>query len=122
MPEVVRANVDLHEGHASPSPGPFHQTSYTGGSPNVFANNQPIIRGAGTDSTVCGDPAVELSSNVFKYSKLSAFTTFISLLFLLVIYLCIQMQVVPISLFLFSIISISVITLPHAIIMTYFYD
>ena len=65
MPEVVRANVDLHEGHASPSPGPFHQTSYTGGSPNVFANNQPIIRGAGTDSTVCGDPAVELSSNVF---------------------------------------------------------
>jgi uncharacterized Zn-binding protein involved in type VI secretion len=65
MPEVVRANVDLHEGHASPSPGPFHQTSYTGGSPNVFVNNEPVIRGAGTDSTVCGDPAVGLSPNVY---------------------------------------------------------
>jgi len=65
MPEVVRANVDAHIGHASPSPGPFHQTSYTGGSPNVFANNEPVIRGDSTDSTVCGDPAVERSPNVF---------------------------------------------------------
>ena len=60
--------------------------------------------------------------NLKKFIILLLPHTFISLLFLLVIYLCIQMQVVPISLFLFSIISISVITLPHAIIMTYFYD
>lgn len=63
MPEVVRTNVDLHVGHASPSPGPFHQTSYAVGSPNVFANNEKVVRIG--DTTVCGDPAVGCSPNVF---------------------------------------------------------
>ena len=48
--------------------------------------------------------------------------TLVSLIFLFVFYMGIQTQVLPISLFLFSVISISVITLPHAIIMTNFYD
>ena len=63
MPEVVRTNVDVHEGHASPSPGPYHQTSYNEGSPNVFTNNEATVRIG--DTTVCGDPADAGSANVF---------------------------------------------------------
>jgi uncharacterized protein (TIGR02594 family) len=63
MPEVVRIDVDAHEGHASPSPGPFHQTSYNVGSPNVFTNNHATVRVG--DTTVCGDPAAAGSPTVF---------------------------------------------------------
>tara|TARA_B110000093_G_C12867339_1_gene366112 strand:- start:46 stop:1053 length:1008 start_codon:yes stop_codon:yes gene_type:complete len=63
MPEVVRANVDVHEGHESPSPGPFHQTSYTGGSPDVFTNDEATIRIG--DATICGDEAAAGSATVF---------------------------------------------------------
>ena len=63
MPEVVRANVDVHEGHSSPSPGPYHQTSYTGGSPDVFTNNEPTIRIG--DATICGDEAAAGSGTVY---------------------------------------------------------
>ena len=63
MPEVVRTNVDAHEGHASPSPGPFHQTSYNVGSPDVFTNDEATVRIG--DTTVCGDPADAGSPNVF---------------------------------------------------------
>jgi len=63
MPEVVRVDVDAHEGHASPSPGPFHQTSYNEGSPDVFTNEKATVRIG--DTTVCGDPASEGSPNVF---------------------------------------------------------
>ena len=48
----VRADLDKHEGHASPTPNPFHQTAYTGGSPNVSINSKPSIRV--DDSTSCG--------------------------------------------------------------------
>ena len=58
----VRADLDKHEGHASPTPNPFHQTAYTGGSPNVSINSKPSIRV--TDKTSCGDPATEGSSTV----------------------------------------------------------
>ena len=37
MPAVTRVG-DKHVGHASPTPNPFHQTAYVGGSPNVNAN------------------------------------------------------------------------------------
>ncbi|MDC6481138.1 hypothetical protein PQZ46_01165 [bacterium] len=63
MPEVVRTNVDVHEGHASPSPGPYHQTSYNVGSPDVFTNNEATVRVG--DTTVCGDPADAGSDTVF---------------------------------------------------------
>lgn len=63
MPEVVRANVDVHEGHESPSPGPYHQTSYTGGSPDVFTNDEATIRIG--DATICGDEAAAGSDTVF---------------------------------------------------------
>lgn len=63
MPEVVRVDIDAHEGHASPSPGPFHQTSYNEGSPDVFTNEKATVRIG--DTTVCGDPASEGSPNVF---------------------------------------------------------
>ena len=66
MPEVVRTNVDVHEGHASPSPGPYHQTSYNEGSPNVFTNNEATVRVG--DTTVCGDPADAGSDTVFVNS------------------------------------------------------
>lgn len=62
MTGIVRADLDKHVGHASPTPNPFHQTAYTGGSPNVFVNNKPVIRK--NDKTSCGDPAVEFSPNV----------------------------------------------------------
>ena len=63
MPGIVRSTVDKHVGHASPTPNPFHQTAYTGGSPNVFVNNNNAIRVG--DKTSCGDPATVGSSNVF---------------------------------------------------------
>lgn len=63
MPAVVRTNIDAHQGHASPSPNPFHQTSYAVGSPNVFTNNEATVRVG--DTTICGDPASEGSPTVF---------------------------------------------------------
>jgi uncharacterized Zn-binding protein involved in type VI secretion len=67
MPAVVRSQVDLHIGHASPTPNPFHQTQYKGGSTNVFVNNRKSIRIG--DKTGCGDPAAAGSANVFVNGK-----------------------------------------------------
>ena len=63
MPGVVRVGQDVHIGHASPSPNPFHQTSYATGSPDVFTNDSATVRIG--DVTSCGDPAVGASPNVF---------------------------------------------------------
>lgn len=63
MPGIVRTNVDIHVGHASPTPSPFHQTAYAVGSPNVFTNNENTVRIG--DTTSCGDPASAGSPNVF---------------------------------------------------------
>ena len=62
MPACVRSGLDVHVGHASPTPNPFHKTSYTGGSPNVSINSAASIRVG--DATSCGDPAVAGSSTV----------------------------------------------------------
>ena len=62
MPACVRSGLDTHVGHASPTPNPFHQTAYVGGSPNVLINSAASIRVG--DSTSCGDPAVGGSSTV----------------------------------------------------------
>lgn len=63
MPEVVRKNVDVHEGHESSTPNPFHQTSYNEGSPDVFTNNESTVRIG--DTTICGDGAAEGSATVY---------------------------------------------------------
>ena len=44
MPGIVRTNLDKHVGHASPTPNPFHQTAYELGSPDVFINNEKVVR------------------------------------------------------------------------------
>ena len=44
MPEVTRVGLDMHVGHASPTPNPFHQTAYATGSPNVFVNSAKCTR------------------------------------------------------------------------------
>ena len=62
MPGVVRINKDVHVGHASPTPNPFHQTAYATGSPNVFTNKEKTVRI--NDTTACGDPAAAGSPNV----------------------------------------------------------
>lgn len=62
MTGIVRANADAHNGHAGHRV-PFHKTSYTGGSGNVFVNGEPAIRQG--DSLACGDRAVGASSSVF---------------------------------------------------------
>ena len=67
MPACVRSGLDAHVGHASPTPNPFHKTSYTGGSPNVSINSAASIRVG--DATSCGDPAVAGSSTVRVNSK-----------------------------------------------------
>ena len=67
MPEVTRLD-DKHVGHASPTPNPFHQTAYVGGSGNVFANGKNVMR-ANQDSTSCGDPATVGSATVFVNNK-----------------------------------------------------
>jgi len=63
MPSVVRANVDKHVGHASPTPNPFHQTTYAEPGITVFVNDEQVIRKG--DTTTCGDPAVGSASNVY---------------------------------------------------------
>lgn len=63
MPGAVRVGQDVHVGHASPTPSPFHQTSYATGSPDVFTNNTAQVRIG--DVTACGDPAVGGSLNVW---------------------------------------------------------
>ena len=67
MPAVTRVG-DKHVGHASPTPNPFHQTAYVGGSDNVFANGKNVMR-ANQDSTSCGDPATAGSGTVFVNGK-----------------------------------------------------
>ena len=62
MPEVTRVGTDTHVGHASPTPNPFHQTSYASGSPDVFTNSAKTVRIG--DSTSCGDPATGGSATV----------------------------------------------------------
>jgi uncharacterized Zn-binding protein involved in type VI secretion len=67
MAEVVRANVDTHEGHDSDSPAPFHKTAYKEPGIKVFANGEQVIREG--DTTDCGDPAVGNISTVFANGK-----------------------------------------------------
>ena len=67
MAEVVRANVDTHEGHDSNSPAPFHKTAYKEPGITVFANGEQLIRKG--DTTDCGDPAVGNISTVFAEGK-----------------------------------------------------
>ena len=62
MPEVVRADTDVHVGHKAKW-NPFHQTSYAAGQSTVFVNGEPVIRKG--DKTLCGDPAVGASGSVF---------------------------------------------------------
>lgn len=62
MPRVSRVDVDLHIGHASPTPNPFHRTAYAQGSPDVKTNDQKTVRIG--DKTYCGDPAVAGSPTV----------------------------------------------------------
>ena len=66
MPEVTRVGLDLHIGHASPTPNPFHQTVYATGSENVFVNSAKCTRIG--DTTACGDPATAGSPTVFVNS------------------------------------------------------
>ena len=66
MPACVRSELDVHVGHSSPTPSPFHQTPYVGGSPNVTINSAASIRVG--DATSCGDPATAGSSTVFVNS------------------------------------------------------
>ena len=68
MPGIVRAEVDKHIGHASPTPSDFHQFKYVAGQTTVFVNNKPVIRVG--DKTQCGDPAVGSSPNVYAEGKL----------------------------------------------------
>ena len=63
MPAISRVGLDQHVGHASPTPNPFHQTPYATGSGNVFTNSKKTVRVG--DTTECGDPATEGSTNVF---------------------------------------------------------
>ena len=63
MPEVTRVGKDKHIGHASPTPNPFHRTSYVTGSENVYTNDCKTTRIG--DITACTDQAVAGSPNVY---------------------------------------------------------
>jgi len=60
--------------------------------------------------------------NLLKFIKLLYPHTLLSIVFLVIFLLLMNFGYINISVFLFSIIGISVITLPHAIIMTNFYN
>ena len=60
--------------------------------------------------------------NLLKFIKLLYPHTLLSIVFLVIFLLLMNFKLINISAFLFSIIGISVITLPHAIIMTNFYN
>lgn len=62
MPGITRKGTDSHIGHASPTPNPFHKTSYASGSSNVIVNGAGAVRLG--DATGCGDPATGASSKV----------------------------------------------------------
>ena len=64
---VTRVGLDLHIGHASPTPNPFHRTVYATGSPNVITNGALTTRVG--DVTECNDPAVAGSGTVFVNGK-----------------------------------------------------
>jgi len=68
MPGAVRAETDVHVGHASPSPAPKHQTAYVAGQTTVHVNGKPVIRK--DDKTACGDPATGSASTVYAEGKL----------------------------------------------------
>ena len=52
MPGIVRVGLDTHVGHASPTPNPFHKTSYATGAAKVFVNGANAVRIG--DTTGCG--------------------------------------------------------------------
>lgn len=58
----ITTSAHSHVGHASPTPNPFHRSSYVAGQDKVNAGGNPVIRIG--DSTGCGDPAVGGSSKV----------------------------------------------------------
>lgn len=62
MPGIVRTILDVHTGHAA-RPGPYHKTYYAEGSPDVYANNEHVVRKS--DPLTCGDKALAHSPNVF---------------------------------------------------------
>lgn len=62
MPGISRIGQDSHIGHASPTPNPFHKSSYASGSGNVIVNGSGAVRIG--DATGCGDPATGGSSKV----------------------------------------------------------
>jgi uncharacterized Zn-binding protein involved in type VI secretion len=63
MPGVVRVNADSHVGHDSSTPAPFHKTNYNTGSPDVYVEDEKVVRKG--DTTVCGDPAEGHSPTVY---------------------------------------------------------
>lgn len=66
MPEVCRIDADSHIGHASPTPNPFHKTSYgSTAQSRVYVEGKLVVTGEGWGATYCGDPAVGASTKVF---------------------------------------------------------
>ena len=63
MPGIVRVGLDTHVGHASPTPNPFHKTSYATGAAKVFVNGAKAVR-IGDSISGCTSVAAG-SSNVF---------------------------------------------------------
>jgi uncharacterized Zn-binding protein involved in type VI secretion len=61
MPAIIRTG-DVHLGHASPTPNPFHQTAYVSGQAKVSVAGSLAVRIG--DLTACGDAAVGGSAKV----------------------------------------------------------
>jgi len=59
---LVTTDAHSHVGHASPTPNPFHSSSYVASQNKVTAGGNPVIRNG--DSTGCGDPVAAYSDKV----------------------------------------------------------
>jgi len=62
MPGIVRQG-DVHAGHASPTPNPYHQSSYNPAQSKVYAEGKLMITSGA--ATGCGDPVAGVSGRVF---------------------------------------------------------
>lgn len=66
--KAITRQGDSHIGHASPTPNPFHKTTYNSGLSKTYSDGKLIIVKGNT--TGCGDPADGTASKCYAEGTL----------------------------------------------------